>query len=361
MKVYPLKSLTLEEAAQKQFRLVDEMTKVFKGEESLSLGDLGIHPDFNAPKTTIKVENVIANFFKSEASIFVRGAGTGAIKEALCSVLKPNDNLLVHTAEIYSTTKTTIEQCGFKIVQADFNNLDEIKKILTASIEVKAALVQTTRQSIHDSYQIDKVIETIKSTKDIPVITDDNYAVMKIDKIGAQVNADLSCFSCFKLLGPEGIGMVVGKKEYIDKIRSFHYSGGSQTQGYQALEALRGMIFSPVTHALQAIESEKIIDKLNSGAIEKVKSAIIVNAQSKVILVEFKEPIAKEVLRRSNELGAAPYPIGAESKYEMVPMFYRLSGTMRAEKEEYTTHWIRINPMRSSAETVLRILEEATK
>jgi hypothetical protein len=36
-------------------------------------------------------------------------------------------------------------------------------------------------------------------------VTDDNYAVMKVPRIGCQCGADLSCFSLFKLLGPGGV------------------------------------------------------------------------------------------------------------------------------------------------------------
>lgn len=42
MKTYPLHSLSLEEAIELQFRVVDCMTKEFQGHESLSRGDLGV-------------------------------------------------------------------------------------------------------------------------------------------------------------------------------------------------------------------------------------------------------------------------------------------------------------------------------
>ena len=59
---------------------------------------------------------------------------------------------------------------------------------------------------------------------------------MKVDKIGCECGADVSCFSTFKLQGPEGIGCVVGRKAIVDRIRKMHYSGGCQTQGWEALE-----------------------------------------------------------------------------------------------------------------------------
>ncbi len=40
---------------------------------------------------------------------------------------------------------------------------------------------------------------------------------MKVKEIGSELGADLSAFSTFKLLGPEGIGCIVGKKELLKK------------------------------------------------------------------------------------------------------------------------------------------------
>ena len=57
--------------------------------------------------------------------------------------------------------------------------------------------------------------------------------------------------------------------------------------------------------------------------------------------------------------GALPYPVGAESKYEIPPLFYRLSGTFRQANPQSEHCAIRINPNRSGEETVLRILRES--
>ena len=354
-----LKTINFEQAIAKQFKLVDEITKEFSGEEFLNLGDLGVNPENNMPKTTRKIEKIIARFFDQEDGIFVRGAGTGAIRYALASVLNTGDTLLVHTSPIYSTTETTIKLLGINIVSVDFNDIDKLEKLVKASENIKAALIQYTRQSPFDSYDIEEVISVIKKNSKMKIITDDNYAVMKVEKIGVECGADLSCFSCFKLLGPEGVGFVVGKKQLTDVIRTYHYSGGSQTQGFEAKEALRGLVHAPVVHAIQSREIDRLVDRLNKKEIKGIDQAIIANAQSKVALVKFDKPIAQEVVREAEKLGAAPYPIGAESKYEIAPMFYRLSKTIRDLGEEYTTHWIRINPMRSGADTVLRILKEA--
>lgn len=359
MKTYPLESITLDEAKKVQFKLIDAVTRHFKGSEVLSLGDLGVVQGLNKPATTLKAEKILADFFETEAAVFVRGAGTAAIRWGLYSMLKAGDTLLVHDAPIYPTTEVTIESMGLSLIKADFNRDEEIVKAIKEN-KIDGVLVQYTRQKIEDSYDIAKVIKIIKENLEgVPVITDDNYAVMKVKKIGAQLGADLSAFSLFKLLGPEGIGCIVGKKEYIDKIIKSNYSGGGQVQGHEALETLRGLVYAPVALAIQAEVNNELVNRLNSGEVKHVKNAFLANAQSKVLLVELEKPIAKKVIKEAENLGAAPNPVGAESKYEFVPMFYRVSGTFRAADSTLEEKIIRINPMRSGADTIIRILKEA--
>lgn len=359
MVTYPLQSITVEEAMQLQFKVIDCITREFPGHEILTRGDLGVVPGLNKPVTTMKAEKVIARIFDAEAAMLVRGAGTDAIADALYAVIKAGQTLLIHTSPIYSTTKLTVDRQGLKTVAADFNDLEDIRRVMAEHPEIKAALVQYTRQSMTDSYDMEEVIRTIKACRDIPIVTDDNYAVMKVARNGSQCGADLACFSTFKLQGPEGIGCIVGKKEYIDFLVKLNYSGGSQTQGHEALEVLRGMVYAPVALAIQAQVNDRLVERLLGGELPGIKDAFLANAQSKVLLVEFEEPIAEAVLVEAEKLGAAPNPIGAESRYELVPMFYRVSGTFRASDPTITKRMIRINPMRSGDDTVIRILKEA--
>lgn len=359
MKTYPLNSLSLDEAMKLQFKIIDCITKEFKGHQFLNRGDLGVVKGFNKPITTSKVEKVIASIFDAQSCILLRGAGSGAIRFGLHSILNCSEKILIHKAPIYSTTKTSFNMLGLKFVEANFNNLEDIKKVLKENEDIKGALIQYTRKKIDDSYNIEEVIYTIKSIKNIPIITDDNYAVMKVNKIGIQCGADLSCFSAFKLLGPEGIGIVVGKKCYIDLLVKENYSGGMQTQGYEAIDVLNGFTYAPVSLAIQSKVNEECLKRLNNGEIPKVKKSFLANAQSKVILVEFYDDIAEKVLIEAEKLGAAPNPIGAESKYEIIPMFYRVSSTFIQYDKTLEKRMIRINPMRAGADTIIRIIKEA--
>lgn len=359
MNAYPLESITLEEAMEKQFRLLDCMTRCFSGSESLTRGDLGVRQPGNQPVTTRKVEEVLARFFGTEDAILVRGSGTGAIRYGLSAILPAGETLLVHTAPVYSTTATTIEMFGYHSVSADFNDLSQVEKVLKDHPEISAALVQHSRQRLEDSYDLGTVIAAVKKVRNIPVLVDDNYAVMKTRKMGTELGADLSCFSTFKLQGPEGIGCVVGKKAYIDKIRAMHYSGGCQTQGFEAMEVLRGLVYAPVMLAITARTAEEVLARLKSGEVKGVSDAMIASAQSKVLLITFDAPIAKKVLTAAEKRGGLPHPVGSESKYEIQPLFYRVSGTFLKANPTLADHMIRVNPNRAGADTVIRILRES--
>ncbi|GEK92148.1 aminotransferase class V-fold PLP-dependent enzyme [Alkalibacterium kapii] len=359
MQTFPLESISVKEAMLKQFRLVDCITNVFPGNEMLTRGDLGVVPGLNKPETTKNVERVIADFFKAEDCMLVRGSGTMAIRYALYKAVKPGGTLLIHDAPIYPTTKVTLDMFNIGVVKVDFNDQDKLRSLLKKE-KIDGALVQLTRQKPNDRYDSQEVIKLMKELQPrLPIVTDDNYAVMKIPKIGVEMGANLSCFSTFKLLGPEGIGCIVGEKELISELKKDNYSGGLQVQGHEALDVLRGLTYAPVSLAISAETTQDICDDLNQNAVKGVKRAMIANAQSKVLLIELNDPIAKEVLKEARQLGAAPYPVGAESKYEIVPMFYRVSHTFLESDPSLEDRMIRINPMRSGPETVKRLLSEA--
>lgn len=357
MKTWPLQSLTMEQAQHKQFQLVDIICRHFPGSDFLNAGDLGLVPGLNQPQMTQRVEAVLADFFGVPAAAFVQGAGTGAIRSGLAALLKAGDSLLIHDAPLYPTTAVIAEQMGLQLIRADFNQLDEVARAIEQH-RPQAALIQHTRQKIDDSYSLHEVIACFNHYG-LPSLTDDNYAVMKVENIGCECGATLSTFSCFKLFGPAGVGVVVGDEKAVKAVRKSMYSGGSQVQGVQAMEALRGLVFAPVMHAVQAQVNDTLVEALNAGQIPQVKNAFIANAQSKVLLVEFHESIANKVLNIANKLGALPYPVGAESKYEIPPLFYRISGTFRQSDSSLEQRMIRINPNRSGAQTIMRILRES--
>ncbi len=344
MKFYPLQTMSLEEAMAAQFRLVETIHQHFSGSEFMIAGDYGLRPQGGRPQQTARVEAVLAQYFGGEDAALVRGAGTGALRLALAATAPPGAEILVHTAPIYPTTKATLDMMGLQPRAVDYNVLE------LPGETPNYALVQLSRQVPKDRYDADQVMTRLRQWHPgIIILSDDNYVVMKLPQIGVGLGADLSTFSCFKLLGPQGIGCVVGKGELVAAVRDLNYSGGSQVQGPEAMDVLRSLVYAPVSLAIQAIQGDKIVQLLNQGAVPGVKGAAIANAQSRVVLVEFTRPVARQVLAAADNMGCATWPVGAESRYEVTAMFYRVSGTFLAERPELAETMIRINPMRAGA------------
>ena len=84
METYPLKSMSLYEAQEKQFKIVDIITKNMRGKEFLQLGDLGITQGLNKPNKTKIVEKIIAENEKEEKHFKkLSGSAREAIDERL--------------------------------------------------------------------------------------------------------------------------------------------------------------------------------------------------------------------------------------------------------------------------------------
>ncbi|TSB48553.1 aminotransferase class V-fold PLP-dependent enzyme [Alkalicoccobacillus porphyridii] len=352
-----LDNMSLEEATALQFRLIDEITKEFTNNEFFQVGDVGLHLEHNRPLTTARVERVLANTFGAEACALVRGSGTGAIRITLSVLMEAGDTCMVHTAPVYMTTKETFRLMGLKQNAVNFNNLDELKHALQTDTESKVFYVQHARQQPTDTYQLQEVISLVKELRpDLPIVVDDNYCAMKMKGVGVEYGANVSTFSGFKLLGPQGIGVILGEKELIETIHTRNYSGGGQVQGFEAHELVRNMTFAPVMLAIQNEQVEELCDRLRNGEVKGISDVYITNSQSKNVIVEWEKPIASQIINKAASHGAATFPVGAESKYELIPMIYRVSGSFLESQPELKDYGIRINPMKSSASTLIRIL-----
>ncbi|MCM3272797.1 aminotransferase class V-fold PLP-dependent enzyme [Paenibacillus elgii] len=355
-----LQNRTLEEAKRLQFQLIDEITKEFTNNEFYQTGDVGLHPAHQRPLTTARVEKVLARCFGAEACALVRGSGTGAIRTIMSVLVEPGDSVLLHTAPMYTTTKETFRLMGLKPSQADFNDREQLVKLLEQDRASKVFYVQHARQQPTDTYRLHDVIALVKARRpDLPIVVDDNYCAMKMKGIGSEYGADYSTFSGFKLMGPQGIGVIIGKREGIEKLHERNYSGGGQVQGYEAHELLRSMVFAPVMLAIQNEQVEQLCERLMNGEIPGVREAYITNSQSKNVIVELEQPIAQKVIELASNYGAATYPVGAESRFELIPMIYRVSGSFLESQPELRDYGLRINPMKASADTVIRILQGA--
>ena len=111
--------------------------------------------------------------------------------------------------------------------------------------------------------------------------------------------------------------------------------------------------------AVQNKSVDEIVRRLENKEVRHVEKALKANIEERIILVKLDLPIAREVNEAAEKLGALPHPVGSESRYEVQSLFYRVARVMIEENALYEKYVIRINPMRSGPETVIRILKEA--
>ncbi|MFE2033529.1 aminotransferase class V-fold PLP-dependent enzyme [Streptomyces scopuliridis] len=355
-RTFPLATVTLEDAAQRQFRLLECTAAHFEGQQ-LFEADAGVVPGLGRPRTTARVEAVLADYFGAEDAAFVQGAGTGAIRAALGAALSPGDPLLIHRAPVYRTTAVTLRGLGVRITEADFNDRTALQRALESGASAWA-YVQHSRQRLADSYDPGEVLAACRAAG-VRTVVDDNYAVMRVPASGVELGADASCFSLFKLHGPEGVGVVVGARDLIEHIRADNYSGGGQVQGHQALDALRALTHVPVLWALQSRVGAEIAERLGAGEVPGVAEVRIANAQDRCLLVRLDRPVARELPAVAARHGAAPYPVGSNSRYEIAPLIYRMSSSSLDDAPGLADWTVRINPMRAGADLVIEILRRS--
>lgn len=358
-RTYPLSYISLDEAKALQFRMVDLFHRHLGGRQALQAGDYGFVPELGRSQTTAVVETMLAEVFDAEDAVLVRGAGTGSIRCALMANLKPGSRVVVHDAPLYATTDVTFRAMGIQKVIVDFNTRGGLAEVLSQGVD--CVYIQHSRQLLADRYDLEVLIADVRGrAPGVFVLTDDNYTVFSAPRIGCQVGAGLSTFSVFKVLGEVGVGCVVGKRRYIDPIRADNYSGGSKVQGPEALISYKRMVYAPVAQAVQAGVVNEVVARLNTGEVEGVTRALAGSHQEPNILVELDDSLDPQaVLEAAWRCGAVPWPVGANSQYEVGALFYRLSGVMRQAEPELAQHMIRIGSFRAGPDTIVRILKEA--
>ncbi|MBM9461868.1 aminotransferase class V-fold PLP-dependent enzyme [Aeromicrobium sp. YIM 150415] len=354
----PLPIISSAQAWEAQQRLVAAVAEHLP-DGAVFRSDAGVVPGLGQPDTTRRVERALAQTFGADDACLVQGAGTGAIRAALSAGpwAEGSRRLIVHDAPDYSTTATTFRDGLVEPVRVDFEDIEAVRR---AFEEEPAAwvYVQHTRQRLGDAHQPAEVI-ALAAEAGRRVIVDDNYAVFRAPRIGAELGADVSAFSLFKLHGPEGVGVVVGAGDVVERVRHANYSGGGQVQGHQALAALQALVMVPLNWAAQAQASVELAASLSEGGVPGIVDARLANVQDLCVIALLDEPVAEHVPQWAAEHGAARFPVGSNSRYEITPLVYRLSSSTLEAQPELREWAVRVNPMRAGAGLTADILRRA--
>lgn len=367
-----LEQMTVAEATQEQFRLVDSISRVlgsdqiffedYGQERSLGVGAFG---SGGRPIATAKVEEVLSHFLGTEDTVLVHGAGTGSIR-AMLSFLEPGSNIILHSGLPYKTTVATLHRMAIKSNPVDFNHESELRNILEND-QMNGILIQHVPHQFGDNYNIQQIIGLARTVRGgaFPIFVDDNYAAMRSKKIGVQMGASASALSLFKLLARANIGCVSGKQEIVTRIRQDSASAGSQVQGPDAMDALRSIVYAPVAlaiHNLVVIDACIEINRLISvGEVDLLAEAIPGPAAARSIVLVFKNPIAENFLQSVWRNGSPSRSVGEEARYDLLPLFTYIAGTYLKSNPLLKDYVIRVNPLRGGTATITRILKSAVE
>ena len=179
-----------------------------------------------------KVQRFI-NAATSEEIIFVRGTteGINLVAQAYGrQFLTPGDEVIVseldHHANIVPWQRVCQEKgATLRAIPTDQNGdlvLSELERLITPRARfVSVGHVNNTYGTIND---VRRIIE-IAHAHNIPVLIDGAQSIAHTPVDVQQLGADFFVFSGHKIYGPNGIGVVYGRKELLDKMQPWQGGG----------------------------------------------------------------------------------------------------------------------------------------
>ena len=179
-----------------------------------------------------KVKNFI-NASSEDEIIFVRGTTEGINLVAQSygrQFLTPGDNVIVseldHHANIVPWQRVCQEKgCELKAIPTDKNGdliLSELERLITPRTRfVSVGHVNNTFGTIND---VERII-SIAHAHHVPVLIDGAQSIAHTPVDVQSLDADFFVFSGHKIYGPNGIGVVYGKKEWLSKIQPWQGGG----------------------------------------------------------------------------------------------------------------------------------------
>ena len=173
------------------------------------------------------------NAASADEIIFVRGTTEGINLVAqtygrqYCS---PGDDIIVseldHHANIVSWQRIAQERgCTLKAIPTDKNGdliLSELERLITPRTRiVSVGHVNNTFGTIND---VRRIID-IAHSHQVPVLIDGAQSIAHTPVNVQQLGADFFVFSGHKIYGPNGIGVVYGRKDLLDKMQPWQGGG----------------------------------------------------------------------------------------------------------------------------------------
>jgi cysteine desulfurase/selenocysteine lyase len=237
-KVYDKTLVYFDSAASAQ-----KPVQVLMAEEKMHndfYGNIHRASHFMADKATEQFEEVrtkIQKFIGAELReeiIFTKGTteSVNLVAFSFCEkFINEGDEIIVSEMEHHSNIvpwQLAAERKGAKIIKLPFNNLGilEIEK-LSSLISQKTKIIAVTHVS-NVLGTINPISEIIKiaHNKNVAVFVDGAQAAQHLKIDVQKLDADFYAFSAHKMYGPNGVGVLYGKKKWLEQMPP--YQGGGE-------------------------------------------------------------------------------------------------------------------------------------
>ena len=223
-------------SSQKPKTVIDRMTYFYENEYSnigRSVHSLAVTATNKFEETRDMVQKFI-NAKHREEIIFTKGA-TESINLVANSFgekfIDEGDEIILTELEHHSNYVPwhylrKKRKANIKFVKLDENlqiNVDEVKKLISNKTKIIAL---THLSNVTGGITPLKEIIDLAKTKNIPVLVDGTQGAphLKLDML--DLDCDFYAISCHKLYGPNGLGILYGKKKWLDQFDPYQGGGG---------------------------------------------------------------------------------------------------------------------------------------
>ena len=223
-------------SSQKPKTVIDRMTYFYENEYSnigRSVHSLAVTATNKFEETRDLVQKFINAKYREEI-IFTKGA-TESINLVANSFgekfIEEGDEIILTELEHHSNYVPwhylrKKRKANIKFVKLDENlqiNIDEVKKLISNKTKIIAL---THLSNVTGGITPLKKIIDLAKTKNIPVLVDGTQGAphLKLDML--DLDCDFYAISCHKLYGPTGLGILYGKKKWLDQLEPYQGGGG---------------------------------------------------------------------------------------------------------------------------------------
>ena len=315
----PLVYLDSSNSSQKPMSVINRLNDFYKNEFSnigRSIHSLSVNATNKYEETRVSIKNFINASSKDEI-IFTKNA-TESINLVASTFgqqnIKKGDEILITELEHHSNYvpwNYLRESKGAIIKFAPINDdgdliISEFEKLITSKTKIVAV---THLSNVTGTIVPVKEIIDIAHKKNIPVLVDGCQSAPHIKIDVKDLDCDFYAISCHKVYGPTGIGVLYGKKKWLEKLPPYIGGGGmiqevkkdrisyaQLPEKYEAgtMPTAEVVAFNESIKFMQSIGIENLVNherELTNYALEKLKTInsvkIIGNPKNKAGVISF--------------------------------------------------------------------------